>query len=121
MKQKITAVVLLLIVIGFVAVNTIIIDKQIENITEQICAIDIRSSAAKDKASEIYERFKKMESFISLTVNHDDLTNIDDCFVGMIGYLSVGDVDESRVTKDRLTSSLEHLRRLSTFTFDAII
>ena len=121
MKEKITAVVFLLIVIGFVTVNTIVIDRQIEDTTEQIRAIDVRSSAAKDKVSGIFEEFKKMESFISLTVNHDDLTIIDDYFVGMIGYLSVGDMDEAEVTKDRLTSSLEHLRRLSTFTFDAII
>ena len=121
MKQKIIAVVLLLIVTAFVTINTIKINKEIKNMTEEVQAIDISSAEAIDKATEIFNDFKKMESYISLTVNHDDLTNIKDCFVGMIGYLSVGDIDEAEVTKDRLTSYLEHLRRLSTFTVDAII
>jgi hypothetical protein len=39
----------------------------------------------------------------------------------MIGYLEIGDSDNARVVKNRLTHSIEHLRRLSTFTIDAII
>ena len=39
----------------------------------------------------------------------------------MIGYLSVNDTDNARVTKNRLISYLEHLRRLSGFNIDAVI
>ena len=121
MKQKIIAVVLLLIVISFVTVNTIIIDKQIYDMIKEVKGIETDSASAKDKSREIFGKFKRMETFIGLTVNHDDITNIEDCFVEMVGYLSIGNGDEAEVVKNRLTNSLEHLRRLSTFTFDAII
>ena len=121
MKQKIIAVVLLLIVISFVSVNTIIIDKHIDEIIKEVNGIETDSKSAIDMSREIFDKFKRMETFIGLTVNHDDITNIEDCFVEMVGYLSIGDDDEAEVVKNRLTNSLEHLRRLSTFTFDAII
>ena len=50
-----------------------------------------------------------------------NMTSIEDCFVEMIGYISVNDIDNATVVKYRLKRSLEHLRRLSGFNIDAII
>ena len=124
MKEKIISVCLFVLVISFVVINTIILDNQIEEMHESVQGIDISEENLKDaetEAKEIYNLFKKREAFISLTVNHDDLTNIEESFNEIIGYLSVGDADGARVTKNRLVGSLEHLRRLSGFTIDAII
>jgi len=121
MKQKILSVVLLVVVVAFVTVNTIVITRQIRNMERAVSAIDISDENATDEAAEIFKEFRQKEVYISLTVNHEDLTNIEDCFVELVGQLSVGNEDEAKVTKDRLTYSLEHLRRLSTFTIDAII
>lgn len=121
MKEKILAVVIMIAVIAFVVTNTLIIDRQISELADDVTSLDTEGEKAEEEARKIYEDFMSKEVYISITVSHDDLTNIEDCFVEMVGYLSVGDTDNAAVTKDRLTHSLEHLRRLSTFTIDAII
>ena len=121
MSEKILAVVILLVVIAFVIANTLIIDTQTTDLIEEITSLDIETGNAEETARKIHTSFMKKEKFISLTVSHDDLTNIEDYFVELVGYLSIGDIDNAKVTKDRLEHSLEHLRRLSTFTIDAII
>ena len=110
--------------LGFVLVNTIVLDKQIKEVyarTEEMNISDENIEECEAKMRELYEDFKKRETFISLTVNHEDLTNIEESFSEIIGCLSVGDADGARITKNRLLDSLEHLRRLSGFNIDAII
>jgi len=124
MKEKIVAFCLFFLVICFVCINTIVLDRQIGKLYKsaekmQISDDDIPSS--EKVARELYEEFKKRETFISLTVNHEDLTSIEESFSEIIGYLSVGDANGARVMKNRLLDSLEHLRRLSGFNIDAII
>ena len=124
MKEKIIAFCLLILVIGFVIGNTIALGKQIDGLCNEaealkIIAENIRQSEV--DAEKLYENFKRKEMFISLTVNHEDLTNIENTFSEMIGYLSVGDESGAKVMKNRLVDSLEHLRRLSGFNIDAII
>lgn len=121
MKDKLIAVVILLVVIVFVTVNTIIIDKQIENFIGNIENIDTANEESNKYVEELYSDLLKKEAFLGLTVSHNDLTNIEDHFVELIGYLSIGDSDNASVTKGRLRHSLEHLKRLSTFTIEAII
>ncbi len=121
MKEKIIGAVFLFAVIGFVIANTIILDRQVEQIACQISSLDITDEEALEHAVKYYENYRKKEQYISLTVSHNDLTNIEDYFVEMIGHLTVRNLEDAQVTKDRLISSLEHLRRLSGFTVDAII
>ena len=124
MREKIIAVCLFFLVICFVTVNTIVLDRQISKLCEATEKIEITEDNIRQSekmARELYDDFKKKEIFISLTVNHEDLTNIEASFSEIIGYLSVGDADGARVTKNRLLDSLEHLRRLSGFNIDAII
>lgn len=124
MREKIIAFCLFFLVLSFVFVNTIVLGKQIKEVyarTEEINISDENIEECEAKMRSLYEDFKKKETFISLTVNHEDLTNIEESFSEIIGYLSVGDVDGARVIKNRLLDSLEHLRRLSGFNIDAII
>ena len=121
MKQKILSVVLLASIIAFVTVNTIILRKQIDGTINEVKSLSLSSDEAKADAEDIYNNFMKNERYISITTTHNDLTSIEDCFVEMIGYISVGDIQNAYVTKCRLISYLEHLRRLSGFNFDAII
>ena len=124
MKEKIIATCLFFFVICFVIINTIILNKQIGNLYEATEKMEISDSNIEDSeksARALYEEFKKRETFISLTVNHEDLTSIEESFSEIIGYLSVNDTDGARVVKNRLLDSLEHLRRLSGFNIDSII
>ena len=124
MKEKIIAICLFALVITFVVINTIILDIQIEKMCDAVEAINISENSLEDAEyalREIFEEYKRREVFISLTVNHEDLTNIEESFDEIIGYLSVRDADGARVTKNRLVGSLRHLRRLSGLNIDAII
>ena len=110
--------------IGAVAANTYVIDRKIYSLHESLAKvkIDADSTALAQKAvADIFEKYRSSETYISLTVNHDDLTNIEDNFAELIGNLSVGDSDGAAITKSRLLCSLEHLRRLSGINIDSII
>ena len=121
MKEKIFAVILFVAIIAFVITNTFIINGQINRILDELYELNSDDINAINQANELYKDFKKSQKYISLTVSHEDLTNIEDCFVEMIGYLEIGSSDDAFVTKNRLIYSFEHLRRLSTFTLDSVI
>ena len=99
-------------------------DRQIKGLYDDTAKIEIGDSdiqAVERSVRALYDEFKKKETFISLTVNHEDLTRIEESFSEIIGYLSVGNADDAMVIKNRLLDSLEHLRRLSGFNIDSII
>lgn len=124
MKAKIFAVILMVIILVSVSVNTFVIDKQISNLAKEVEAIEINegdTESAYDKSIKVLEGYKKNETYISLSVNHDDLTNIEDTFSEMLGNLSIGDAGGAEVAKNRLLCALMHLRRLSGINIDAII
>ena len=101
--------------------NGLTLKSKIEATIEEVASINTQESGTKDEAERIFNKFLNREHYISLTVSHEDLTSIEDCFCEMIGYLKVGDKDNAEVTKGRLINSLEHLRRLSGFNIDSII
>lgn len=69
---------------------------------------------------KIFERFKKAERIISLTVSHDDLTNIEEGFAEIIGAAKAGGEVGTSTVKSRLTDALDHLGRLSGINIDSI-
>ena len=121
MKTKIFAVAVLVITLGFVTVNTCLLDGAIGDLYLEVEALDVWDEGALGRAREIYEGFGDSEAFISMTVSHEDLTSIESCFAELIGYLSVGEVKDAEVVKSRLLDSLEHLRRLVGINLDSVI
>ena len=121
MGVKIGAIIIMICVIAFAGINTFVLDGQISDTIDAVRGLSISSGEVLSQAKEIHADFMKKEKYMSLTVNHEDLTSIEDCFVEMIGYISVGDSNNAEVTKSRLISYLEHLRRLSGFNIDAVI
>ena len=82
---------------------------------------DENTGAALSHALQIREEFGQRKSYISISVNHEDLSNIETIFAEMIGQLEVGSADDARVAKSRLIDALGHLRRLSGVNIDTII
>ena len=114
----------MLLLIGAVSINTFVIDKKILNLYEEVDNVEImngESSVTKEEFYRIFEKYRSYETYFSLTVNHDDLTNIEDGFAELIGNLEVDDTEGAEVIKNRLLYSLEHLRRLSGINIDSII
>lgn len=121
MKTKIFAYVTLCVVIFFVFANTFYIDREVSEIIRTVERFDSSEKYAIDKAQNMQEDFMRSSLFISLTVSHDDLTNIEDGFAELVGCLKVDDTDGATIIKSRLLNYLEHLRRLSGINFDSII
>ena len=76
--------------------------------------------AAKEEYEDIYERYKSLELYISLTVNHGDLENIESAFAEIIGAARAEDRDGVITTKSRLIDYLDHIRRLSGINIDSV-
>lgn len=120
MRAKILAVAALVLTLAFVVANTLILDSMISEIKREVDALGTGADSL-DAAEAIYEKFSRYEAYVSITVSHEDLTNIETSFSELIGYLSVGDSDGSAVVKRRLSDALGHLHRLSGINIDAII
>ena len=109
---KITSVFLLLL-ISAILINSF----YIQGVTEDIA----RELDSSDNYEQTAEKFKKHERYISLTVSHDDLTNIEEAFAELIGVANAGDEVKLVTVKSRLKDSLEHLGRLSGINIDSIL
>ena len=111
------AVCMLILVLCFVTVNTVMLDRHIVTMVD---VIDVSKLDA-EKANKAYDIFKQKKMFMSFTVSHEDLTSIEECFIALGDYINDGDEDNAEITKNRLVFYLEHLRRLSGFNMDSII
>lgn len=122
MKGTLFALITLLSILILVCINSVILDSLIDQTITAVEKIEIKdTNEATERFKECYERFEKHEKYISLTVSHRDLTDIDECFSHIIGAGLANDVEEMIITKNRLTNSLEHLRRLSGINIDSIL
>ena len=122
MKVKILAIALLILTIGAVGTNTLLLTKKIEAVSQCVCALPLDAPLHESQAAakESFENFRREENFLSLTVNHNDLTDIEGLYSEMLGYLAVNDRDGAKVTKSRLIDALSHLRRLSGINISSI-
>ena len=121
MKVKIFAIITFSVTILAIIFNTIYLGNITQDFVSDIEELDISSESAALDAQSIRADFMKSLPFISLTVSHDDLTNIEDGFAELVGYLKVKDTEAAEVTKNRLKCYFEHLKRLSGFNIDSVI
>lgn len=121
MKIKVIAAVIMLCTVAAVTVNTVMLQKRIRELEDAVNRFEIDGGDAVYRAQELYERFNTAEKYISLSVNHEDLTNIEEKFSELVGSLAVGDINNARITKNRLIDALKHLRRLSGVNIDSVI
>lgn len=121
MKAGAFAICVMVLVATLVSVNSFMLHKSIDELIDDAEGLSIGGGNAYEDAQMIKRSFEESERFISITVNHDDLTNIEQCYSELIGYLKVNMTDEAEVTKSRLIDALTHLRRLSGVNIDSII
>ena len=121
MKSKILAAIALFSVFSLVFVNSIYLSRVTDEIYERCSECDTDSESAYADFTELFDFYKKHERLISITVNHEDLTAINEDLCEILGLLSIGDKEGAKVTKSRLLGSLEHLGRLSGINIDSII
>ena len=115
------AFVLLFITLFSVVANSIALTGIITDIRDKVkAAPDDTTDAAYDEYSEIYSEYNEYSSYISLTVNHEDLRDIENSFAEIIGAAKADDTEALLTIKSRLIGALEHLRRLSGINLDSI-
>ena len=121
MKAKRIAFIIMTATIAFVTINTILLNLCITKFYGLLTKSDLHSPSGENAFYTAAEYYRSRVSFISLTVDHNDLTDIENDISEIYGYLSVGDTDGAQVAKSRLVGSVEHLRRLSGVNIDSII
>ncbi len=121
MKARIFAYCTLVAIFFFVTANNIFLDRKIGELYKTAEKLDCSSEEASLDALLLKENFEKNEIYMSLTVNHDKLSNIEDAIAELEGALTVGKKEEAEIIKSRLKNALLHLWRLSGFNLDGII
>ena len=118
---KIASVVLLLLSITVTAnsLYTRHLTKELSSELSHISIID--GEAPTEELKKVASKFNRAERFISITVSHDDLTNIEEGFADLIGAAEAGMAGDVERIKNRLVDSIEHLGRLSGLNLDSII
>ena len=120
MKVKIVAVIILIVIISAVVLNTVVLEKQISDLSSKTKRLN-ENNLSLTEIDALLCDFREKESFMSLTVSHDDLTTIGECIVEIKSSLLQSDNTSAMIAKNRLEYFLEHLRRLSGFNIDSII
>ena len=122
MKITKIAYAIFFVTLVLVVTNSLILRSIIE---ETVCELDGATEEDMESAvSEyeyIYKNFKRKETYIAITVNHEDLTNIESSFAEVIGAAKANDRESLIIAKNRLTDALRHLKRLSGINIDSIL
>ena len=122
MKPMKIASAALLFLLALVILNSIYIGSITEFFADRIKEIETDElSVTANEIKKIYADFKKNEKIISITVSHDDLTNIEESFADIIGAAEAGMAANVITIKSRLEDALRHLGRLSGINLDSII
>ena len=121
MRSKVTAYIIFAALLILVGANSIYLRKITDKLYEKCEECDVFSENAEEDFGELYDFYKKHEKVISITVNHNDLTAIEEGFCEIIGSLTVGDNEGAAIIKSRLIGSLEHLKRLAGINIESVI
>ena len=122
MKAVKISVAVLLVLTFAVGANSIYINHLTTKFSQELESVNINADTPlAERLESIFMRFKKAERFISITVSHEDLTNIEESFADIIGAAKAGTDGDMERIKSRLVDSLEHLGRLSSLNLDSII
>ena len=120
MKTLIFAIATALTVTAIVGANSFILNKSLTSLVSECEAIP-NDTAMKSEYEKLYESFMKKQKFISLTVSHDDLTEIENDLAEILGAIEADDEESLIIAKSRLVMTLTHLRRLSGVNLDSIL
>ena len=122
MKLKNIAYTILVSTVTLITVNSLVLGRMIDTVTKAVSDAEVDDTTlAETEYTEIYEAFKKKERYISLTVNHNDLMNIENSFAELIGAAKADDKESLIIAKSRLIDALGHLKRLSGINLDSIL
>lgn len=115
------AILIFIFLFAAIVLNSVFINNtvhEIYSISAESTCDDIED--IKKLYGEIFEIYRKKELFISLSVSHDDLTDIDVFFSEMKGAIIANDLESALIAKSCLENALHHLGQLSSFNIESI-
>ena len=95
--------------------NTVAVNRRIDEIVAEV-----EASKNGDSAKAAREKYQKYERLISITVSHEDLMLIGDLFAQYESE-ATDNYPDAKITKSRLLSAFEHLRRLCNLNVDSVL
>ena len=118
---KLSIIILILLTVSVYA-NSLYIGHTTKSIAKMVESINTDDAEiAVQDFQTIFDEFRKAEKYISITVSHDDLTNIEESFSEIIGAANAGNLVGVKTVKSRLKDALLHLGRLSGINIDSIL
>lgn len=120
MKAFIISCVTVVTVIFAVFTNSLYITKRTDGFIEKLEALPADTSHS-EEYGKIYDEFMGITWYLTLTVNHTDISEIELCFAELLGAISAGDTESVIITKSRLLQSFLHFRRLSEININSIL
>ena len=111
------AYVTLAVITVFISINTAFLSKTISDLEQKARATPIEASAFE----ELYDDFLKARTYLSTSVDHDDIASVEAEFHEILGALAIDDKESAVIAKSRLCGALCHLGRLSGFNIHSII
>lgn len=110
---------IMLVIIVFL--NSLMLSRVIDKLSDSAeAAEEYDMQKAEEQYTEIYKDYKKHELYVSLSIDHDDLSELEDIFSEIIGAARANDSEALIVAKCRLIYRLRHIRRLSGINIDSI-
>ena len=111
MKTVRLSVIILLLIFILVNSNAIFIRKATDGLIGSLSELDGENTI--EEYEVIYKRYQKNERLMSLTIGHDELCQVSDCFTELLTAIRNKNTDDAIIAKSRLIGYLEHIRRLS--------
>lgn len=122
MKALRISIITLTVLTISVYANSLFIGHITKNLSKKVESINTDNiKSAVIEFETVFDEFKKAERYISITVSHDDLTNIEESFSEIIGAANAKNQIGVKTIKSRLKDELLHLGRLSGINIDSIL
>ena len=117
-RDIIVATAILLSLSASAIANALICQKQLNKLETAVTKTECGGA---ENADSIRDDFKKLSFFMSITVNHDDLEDAEECIIEFLEAVEAEDATALRLAKSRLIAALKQLGRLTGIGIDSII
>ena len=119
-KEVWLSVALLILLVILAIANTVLTNRWIEELVADVESLSIESSS-KDSIERIEKAFDRLDLFLSITLNQNEIDEAKDDLTEFITAIEIEDEAAAKIAKSRLVDALRRLGRLSSVRIDSII
>ncbi len=123
MKSFICALVIVGLITAFTVAGTLMIDKCLTELANDINSLSIHGENCEEiykECEKIEKKYEKTDKLLSLIICNEYLYEIENGISEIKIYAKTNDKNGTELSKSRLLSQIEQLRRLSVISVEAI-